>query len=68
MEMKYVIGEEVFFDEDNQLYYRYIGIDDKNKTLVATAWGKTEEEADERAIIIAISMGDSFTNSKMNKL
>jgi len=56
---KYIISEEVFFDEDNQLYYRYIGINDKNKTLVATAWGRTEKEANERAVTIAIGMCSS---------
>lgn len=48
----YVVSKETWYDEDKQLYYRYIGRDDSKKTLMYTAWGKTECIADLKAQLI----------------
>lgn len=52
MPNKPIISEETFYDEDAQLYYCYIGLDDKKKTLLLTVWGKTEKAVRDFAEIL----------------
>lgn len=49
----FISGREAFYDDDKILFYCYIGIDDANKSLQYTAYGKTEQEAIERAASLA---------------
>jgi hypothetical protein len=50
---KYVPAAEAFYDEDQQLYYAYVGVDNSKRTLALSAWGKTPEEAVQRAEWVA---------------
>ena len=45
-------GKIAFYDDEKMLYYCYIGVDDKNQTLVAAAYGQTEEDAISNALAI----------------
>ena len=55
----YVVSKETWYDEDKQLYYKYIGRDDSKKTLMYTAWGFTEE---------VVSLKATFLVDVLNKL
>ncbi len=50
---KYIVGA-LLFDEEEQLFYRKVGLDDNKKTLIYTVWGKTEQEVDENVGAIFI--------------
>lgn len=39
---KLILAGETFYDEERELYYTYIGYDNKEKTLLLSVWGKTE--------------------------
>ena len=44
----YLVGD-LLFDSDEQLFYRKIGLNNSEKTLIYTVWGKTEQEVDENS-------------------
>lgn len=50
---KYIVGV-LLFDEEEQLFYRKIGLNNTEKTLIYTVWGKTEQEVDENVGAIFI--------------
>ncbi len=41
----YIISPITVFDEDKELFETHIGLDDEARTLLLSAWGKTEEES-----------------------
>lgn len=43
--MNYIISKETFYDEERELFYCYIGKDNREKTLLLTVWGVTEQAA-----------------------
>jgi hypothetical protein len=47
--MAYLSGQEAWYDEDQKLWFSYVGVDDRNKTLAFSAWGRSAEEAKIRA-------------------
>lgn len=49
----FISAPEAFYDDEKILYYCYVGINDTNKSLQYTAYGKTEKEAIERAASLA---------------
>lgn len=53
MSKEIIISKETFYDEDKELYYKYIGLSDRDRTLIATAWGKTKGEATRNAELIS---------------
>ena len=43
--MKYISGNEAFFDDEKELYYAYVGLNKPNKPLIATYYGNTPSVA-----------------------
>lgn len=41
----YVISPITVFDDEKELFETHIGLDDEAKTLLLSAWGKTEHES-----------------------
>lgn len=41
----YVISPITVFDDEKELFETHIGLDDEAKTLLLSAWGKTEAES-----------------------
>lgn len=41
----YIISQITVLDDDKELYETYVGLDNKEKTLLFSAWGKTEKES-----------------------
>lgn len=50
----YIISQITVLDDDKELYETYVGLDNKEKTLLFSAWGKTEKES--RALADRISI------------
>lgn len=50
---RFVSGKEAFLDDEKELYYCYIGINDSNKSLQYLAYGNTPSVAVDRAKSIA---------------
>ena len=50
----YIISQITVFDEDKELFETHIGLDDEARTLLLSAWGKTEEESTSGGIFDAI--------------
>lgn len=46
---KYIVSPLTSYDEDQQLYYTYVGLDNRFKSLLYSCWGMTEKESRERA-------------------
>jgi len=46
---KFIAGKEAFFDDEKELYYCYIGVNDSNKSLQYMAYGNTPQVAIQRA-------------------
>lgn len=49
----FISGNEAFYDDDKILYVCHVGINDTNMSLQYDAYGKTEQEALERAASLA---------------
>lgn len=41
---KLIAGNESFYDEDNELWYCYVGANNEEKTLLLSVWGKSPKE------------------------
>lgn len=52
---KYIIGATLY-DSDNMLWETKISLNDKKKTLIASAWGKNESESLKMAEIIVSNL------------
>jgi len=46
---KYIVGA-LLFDEDEQLFYRKVGLNNSEKTLIYTVWGGSEESVNENVV------------------
>lgn len=49
MKTNYIVSHVKTYDGDQELYYTYVGLDNKNKDLLYSVWGKTAEESRGRA-------------------
>lgn len=49
MKKKYIVANEAFYDDEKCIFGVYIGLSDKDKTLICTAWGNSEYQSKERA-------------------
>lgn len=56
--MSYLVADVVFWDTDAQLFYVHIAKSDRNKTLFACIYGKTELEAKNNATILSNILND----------
>ena len=54
----YIASKETWYDEDKQLYYKYIGRDNKKKTLMYTAWGYTAQLAEMKAELVVTMLNE----------
>jgi len=54
----YISSKETWYDEDKQLYYKYIGRDNKKKTLMYTAWGHTAQLAEMKAELVITMLNE----------
>lgn len=45
----YIISPVTVFDEENELFETKIGLDNKEMTLLISAWGPTQESSRKRA-------------------
>jgi len=50
---KYIAGTVAHWNEDYKLFYVHVGLNDRNKTLVCTAWGSSEAKALRQARTLA---------------
>lgn len=59
----YVTAPITVLDDDKELYETYIGLDNKEKTLLFSAWGKTEKESRTLANRVASILNDMADTS-----
>jgi len=57
---KFVSGGHPFFDDERELYYVHVGLDDKDRTLYAAIYGQTKEDAIEGAAAIVLTLNRTF--------
>jgi len=62
---KFISGDHAFFDDERELYYVHVGLDDKDRTLYAAIYGQTEVKAIERADVIAIALNQFFETQQI---
>lgn len=48
--MIFIHGNDAFYDDEKMLFYCHVGVNDSNMSLQYTAYGKTKEEAIQRAV------------------
>jgi len=41
----YIISPITVFDEDKELFETHIGLDNEERTLLLSVWGKTEDQS-----------------------
>lgn len=63
----YVISQITVLDEDKELYETHIGIDNKEKTLLLSAWGKTANESRLNAVSCAWRLALKLSEDMMEK-
>jgi len=61
----YIVSQITSYDNDNELFETYIGLQNKEMTLLYSAWGSTEKESRLMAVRICKLLNESVkTTSK----